>query len=80
MINCFLAAAAEGVESNSQNTLSTEEKPHVTEVKGEKNVFVLGEDDNIQSSTMDDILSRHVSKTDTVPAPFPSPDILSLNT
>ena len=50
-----------GPEHESQNTISTEEKPHVTEVEGEKNVFVLGEDDNIQSSTMDEILSRHVS-------------------
>ncbi|KAL5250145.1 hypothetical protein ACHWQZ_G016019 [Mnemiopsis leidyi] len=53
--------AGGGPEHTSQNTISTEEKPHVTEVAGEKNVFVLGEDDNIQSSTMDEILSRHSS-------------------
>jgi len=50
-----------GTDLESQKTFSTEEKPHVTEVEGEKNVFVLGEDDNIQSSTMDEILSRHSS-------------------
>ena len=61
---------AEGTESQSQNTLSTEEKPHVTEVKGEKNVFILGEDDNIQSSTMDDILSSHVSAIFKIGSPF----------
>ena len=55
------SVAGGGPEHTSQNTISTEEKPHVTEVAGEKNVFVLGEDDNIQSSTMDEILSRHVS-------------------
>ncbi|XP_063688030.1 axonemal dynein light chain domain-containing protein 1-like isoform X4 [Bolinopsis microptera] len=48
-----------GVEHVSQETISTEDKPHITEVEGEKNLFVLGEDENIQSSTMDEILSRH---------------------
>ena len=50
-----------GVDHVSQETISTEDKPHITEVEGEKNLFVLGEDENIQSSTMDEILSRHVS-------------------
>jgi len=50
--------------TDSQLTISTEETPHPTEVKGEKNVFVLGEDQNIQPSTMDEILRRSSSASD----------------
>lgn len=76
----YFTVTAGGQESVSLNTISTEEKPHITEVRGERNVFILGEDDNIQGSTMDEILSGHVSQQSSrVPCPDSTVNALTLS-